>query len=125
LCWTAILADEATVKSRVNPLPAVSVIEFEELVMPIIKSLAFNAATPAARAGALAPPVVFEAVPGYPAALSQTVKVAAGSSAPLIAMTSALAAVGVPVKVMVIVTAERVPEAILCHSSKSIRLPEG
>ncbi len=52
--------------------------------------------------------------------MSQTVNVAAGSSAPLIATTSPLAAVGVPVRVIVIVTEERVPEALPCHSSKSI-----
>jgi len=56
LCSTAKLADEATVKSRVNPLPAVSAIEFEELTIPITKSLAFNPVTPDARAGVVPPP---------------------------------------------------------------------
>jgi len=61
------------------------------------------------------PPVVFDAVPGYPAALSQTVKVAVGSSAPLIAIASPLAAVGVPLKVTLIDAEERLPKATPCR----------
>ncbi|TMI41278.1 hypothetical protein E6H21_03175 [Candidatus Bathyarchaeota archaeon] len=65
MCSTATLAEEATVKSSVNPEPAVSVTEFTSPNMPIIKSSAFNAVTPAARPGAtLLPPAVFEPVPG-------------------------------------------------------------
>jgi len=45
------------------------------------------------------------------------VKVAVGSSAPFIAIASPLAAVGVPLKVTVMVTDDRVPEATPCHSS--------
>jgi len=71
------------------------------------------------------PPVVFDAVPGYPAALSQTVKVAVGSSAPLIAIASPLAAVGVPLKVTLIDAEERLPKATPCHSSIDTKPPPG
>jgi hypothetical protein len=50
--------------------------------------------------------------------LSKTLNVAAGSSAPLIAIASPLAAVGVPESVTVIVTPVNVPDAIPCHSSR-------
>jgi hypothetical protein len=59
-----MLAVDATVKSRENPVPAVSVTVCLELNMPIIKSLAFNPVTPAASAGAVFPPLVCELVPG-------------------------------------------------------------
>ena len=51
LCSTAIDAEEATVKSIVKPVPAVSVSEPDEPNIPIMKSLAFNAVTPVARIG--------------------------------------------------------------------------
>ena len=51
MCSTAIDAEEATVKSIVKPVPAVSVSEPDEPNIPIMKSLAFNAVTPVARIG--------------------------------------------------------------------------
>jgi len=53
------------------------------------------------------------------------VKVAVGSSAPLTAIVSPLAAVGVPLRVTVMVTEERVPEATPCHSSIDTEPPPG
>jgi hypothetical protein len=117
LCSTAMVAADATVRSRLKPLPAVSVNELEEPNIAMTKSLAFTAVTPVVRTGCAGPPAVFEAVAGYPVALSQTVKVAVGSSAPLIAIASALIAVGTPITVTVTVTDDRVLEATPCHSS--------
>ena len=117
LCSMAMLAVEATVRSRLKPVPAVSVSELEEPNIAMTKSLAFKAVTPAVRTGWAEPPLVFEAVAGYPVALSQTVNVAVGSSAPLIAIASALIAVGTPVTVIVMVTDDRVLDATPCHSS--------
>ena len=117
LCSTAMVAAEATVRSRLKPLPAVSVNELEEPNIAMTRSLAFKAVTPVVRTGCAWPPLVFEAVAGYPVALSQTVKVAVGSSAPLIAIASALIAVGTPITVTVMVTDDRVLEATPCHSS--------
>jgi len=57
--------------------------------------------------------------------LSQTVKVEVGSSAPLIAMIAPLADVGVPLRVIVVVTEERVDDAIPCHSSRCMLKPAG
>ena len=99
-------------------MPAVSVIELEDPNIATIRSFEFRAVTPAESCGVVAVlPLVSEAVPGYPAALSHTVNVPLGSSAPLMAMASPLAAVGVPDRVNVIVTEDRVFEAIPCHSS--------
>jgi hypothetical protein len=54
------------------------------------------------------------------------VKDAAGSSAPLIAIASPLAAVGVPpFRVTVMVTDDNVPEATPCHSSIDTAPPPG
>lgn len=127
LCSTAMDAVEDTVRSRVKPVPEVSVTAFEEPNNAIIKSFAFKAVIPPPRTGEVEPPalLVLDAVPGYPAALSQTVKDAAGSSAPFIAIASPLAEVGVPLKVTVIVTDDSVPEATPCHSSIDTAPPPG
>ena len=51
--------------------------------------------------------------------------VAVGSSAPLIAIASPLAAIGVPLKVTVMDADDRVPEATPCHSSIDTKPPPG
>ena len=51
LCSMAIDAVEATVRSRVKPLPKVSVTVLEEPNIAIIRSLAFKAVTPVVSTG--------------------------------------------------------------------------
>jgi hypothetical protein len=92
----------------VNPVPGASVIAFSSPKNPMITSLAFKVVVLAALG------VVFEAVEHFepvfenPAALSEGLNAPPGSSAPLNAMISVEEPVGVPLKVIVVVTAERV-----------------
>lgn len=57
--------------------------------------------------------------------MSQMVNVAVGSSAPLTAIVSPLAAVGAPLRVTAIVTEDRAAEARPCHSSIDTEPPPG
>ncbi|OLB46167.1 hypothetical protein AUI07_05625 [archaeon 13_2_20CM_2_53_6] len=91
-----------------NPVPAVSVIEFSSPKNPIIISLAFRVVVLVALGAVLEPPEHFEPVFENPAALSEGLNTPAGSSAPLKAMISVEEPVGVPLKVIVVVTAESV-----------------
>jgi hypothetical protein len=96
----------ATVRSRENPDPAVSVIAFSSPKNPIIISSAFRLVVLVALGAVFEPPVHFDPVFENPAALSEGLNAPPGSSAPLNAMISVEEPVGVPLKVIVVVTAE-------------------
>src|SRR5579872_1818143 len=112
-CSVAIDKPEALRASiSVKPVPAVSVVAPASAMPAIIMSLALDVETPVT-VGTLLEPVL---VAGREALLSVMVLV----SAPDTPKTDALAcAEGVPLRLMVVVTDDKVPIAVPYHSSKS------
>jgi hypothetical protein len=116
-CITAILQHApAEARSRVNPAPAVSVSEFWSKNSATIISSAFKVVAPVAVGVVDPPPVQRDAWAGEPEAWSKGLKVPVGSSEPANAIASPDAPAGVPLRLIVITTAERVAVVCPIHS---------
>jgi len=109
-CITAILQHApAEAKSRLNPVPAVSMSEFWSKKRATIVSSAFKVVAPVAVGVVVPPPVQRGAWVGELEAWSKGLKVPVGSSEPPNATASPAAPEGVPLRLIVIMTDERVP----------------
>ena len=109
-CITALLQHApAEAGSRVNPVPAVSMSEFLSKKRATIISSAFKVVALVAVGVVVPPPVQCEAWGGELEAWSKGLKVPVGSSEPANATASPPAPEGVPLRLIVITTEERVP----------------